>query len=156
MTAKAETPAQQAARLLQRMQVEIPLTAAMQLALAAFDGETLVLAAPLAPNINDKGSAFAGSITALGSITGWSLLTLWSEREQLPCQVAVYEARFEFRKPLTGDFTATVSLPEATVRGGLVESLQRKGKGRVGLRVVLADAGGDAAYLEADYALWRA
>lgn len=156
MTPDAGTAAVRAARLLQRMQTEIPLTAAMQLALSAFDGDTLVLAAPLAPNINDKGTVFAGSITALGSITGWCLLTLWSEREHLPCQVAIYDARFQFRKPLSGDFTATVTLPDATVRAGLVAGLQRKGKGRVGLRVVLADAAGEAAFLEADYALWRA
>ncbi|MES2919518.1 MAG: YiiD C-terminal domain-containing protein [Pseudomonadota bacterium] len=153
---RKEAPVEQAAHLLQRMRAEIPLTAAMQLAVAAFDGETLVLAAPLAPNINDKGSAFAGSITALGSITGWSLLTLWSEREDQPCQVAIYEARFVFRKPLSGDFTASVSLPDAAARAALLESLQRKGKGRVALRVVLADATGEAAFLEADYALWRA
>lgn len=153
---RPEAPVEQAARLLQRMRAEIPLTAAMQLEVAAFDGETLVLAAPLAPNINDKGSAFAGSITALGSITGWSLLTLWSEREGLPCQVAIYDARFVFRKPLSGDFTASVGLPEAAARAALLESLQRKGKGRAALRVVLADAAGEAAFLEADYALWRA
>ena len=62
--------------LLRKIRGEIPLTQAMQLEVSAWDGKTLVLSVPLAANINDKGTAFAGSITALGSITGWAALTL--------------------------------------------------------------------------------
>lgn len=149
-----EAPQVRAERLVASLRDEIPLTAAMRLGLQSFDGETLVLRVPLAPNINDKGTAFAGSITALGCITGWCLLTLWSEQEIGPCQVAIFDSRFVFRKPLRGDFTATVALPEAA-REALCASLRRKGKGRMALRIVLADSEGEAASLEAEYAVWR-
>lgn len=142
--------------LVARLRLEIPLTAAMQLEAAAFDGRTLVLRVPLAPNVNDKDTAFAGSITALGSITGWSLLTLWSQAEVGPCQAAIYDAHFRFRKPLRGDFTATVALPDEAALAALQEGLLRKGKGRAALTVVLADADGDAATLAAAYSVWRA
>lgn len=148
-------PLAQGQALVERIRREIPLTAAMQVGLAGCDGEALALSVPLGPNINDKGTAFAGSITALASIAGWCLLTLWSEREGIPCQVAIYDARFRFSKPLGGDFTARAVLPAVAERGALRDSLERRGKGRVALRVVLADAAGEAAFLEADYALWR-
>lgn len=151
----AETPQDRAERVVASLRDEIPLTAAMRLGLQSFDGETLVLRVPLAPNINDKGTAFAGSITALGCITGWSLLTLWSEQEIGPCQVAIFDSRFVFRKPLRGDFTATVALPVESAREALRASLRRKGKGRMALRIVLADSEGEAASLEAEYAVWR-
>ena len=156
MTAvEAEIPQVRAERLVASLRDEIPLTAAMRLGLQSFDGEALVLRVPLAPNINDKGTAFAGSITALGCITGWGLLMLWSEQEVGPCQVAIFDSRFVFRKPLRGDFTATVALPEAAARDALCASLRRKGKGRMALRIVLADGEGEAASLEAEYAVWR-
>lgn len=144
-----------AAALVARIREEIPLTQAMQLAAQAWDGKTLTLSVPLSANFNDKGTAFAGSITALGSITGWALLTLWAEAEAGGCQVAVYDARFSFRKPLQGDFTATASLPDAVECSALKESIAEKGKGRMSLRVSLADANGEAAHLEAGYALWK-
>jgi thioesterase domain-containing protein len=96
------TSRQSAERLVGRMHQDIPLTAAMQLSLQSFDGQTLMFPRPLAPNINDKGTAFAGSITSLGCITGWSLLTLWSEPLFGHCQCAVYDAQFHFSQPLKG------------------------------------------------------
>lgn len=144
---------QRAADLVRQVHTEIPLTAALQLALQSFDGNTLVLQVPLAPNVNDKGTAFAGSITSLGCVTGWTLLTLWSEQAiGSHCQCAVYDAQFHFSQPLTGDFTATVSLPDME---SLLNSVQRKGKGKVSLDIALADSAGVAARLHARYAVWR-
>lgn len=157
MTAGEGAARARAEALVERIRGEIPLTAAMDLRVAAFDGEALTLALPLAPNVNDKGTAFAGSITALGCIAGWCLLTLWSEAEiDGPCQAAIYESRFSFRKPLRGAFSATVRLPAAETCAALREALLRKGKGRLALRITLADADGEAVVVEADYALWRA
>ena len=144
---------QRAQALVGELHREIPLTAAMQLSLQSFDGETLVFRVPLAPNVNDKGTAIAGSITSLGCITGWSLLTLWSEPLFGHCQCAVYDAQFHFSQPLKGDFTATVTLPDMS---HLVDSLRRKGKGKVSLDIELADRHGVATRLHARYAVWKA
>lgn len=144
---------QRAQALVGQLHQEIPLTAAMQLSLQFFDGETLVFRVPLAPNVNDKGTAFAGSITSLGCITGWSLLTLWSEPLFGHCQCAVYDAQFHFSQPLNEDFTAAVTLPDMT---HLIDSLRRKGKGKVSLDIELADRHGVATRLHARYAVWKA
>lgn len=142
--------------LVVRIRGEIPLTGAMAIALAHYDGHSLGLRVPLAPNINDKGTAFAGSITSLGCITGWSLLTLWSAREIGPCQVAIYDARFSFRQPLRGDFTASVAMPPPEECKALRHALTRRGKGRITLAVTLSDDDGVAAVLEGGYAIWKA
>ena len=46
----------------------------MQLQIAAYDGDSLSLHAPLAANFNDKGCAFGGSLTSLMTLAGgaWS------------------------------------------------------------------------------------
>lgn len=148
-----DTHAQQ---LLARTHRDIPLTAAMQLAVKSFDGNTLVMALPLAANINDKGTGFAGSITALGSIAGWFALSLWSEREVGACQVAVFDAQFSFKKPLHTDFTATVVLPAHAEVHALTQCITLNKKFKISLGVSLADKNGEAAFLTAAYAVWRA
>jgi thioesterase domain-containing protein len=42
-----------------------PITRAMQLEIAAWDGESLQIRAPLPPNVNDKGCAFGGSLVSV-------------------------------------------------------------------------------------------
>jgi thioesterase domain-containing protein len=146
----------EAAALLARIREQIPLTQAMQIELQCCDGRRLELRLPLAPNINDKGTAFAGSITSLGCIAGWALLTLWGEREfGNGLQVAIFDAHFEFKKPLRGDFSARVSLPPAEDCAALQQALARRGKGRASLMIEIADAEGVAVSLQAAYALWR-
>ncbi len=146
-----------AQELASRIHEQIPLTAAMQLSAQSYDGKTLVLAAPLTPNINDKGTAFAGSITALGNVTGWCLLTLWTEKVfgRNQCRVAIFDAQFSFRKPLTGDFTARVSLPDETECEVLRAAVAAGRNGKVNLQIVLADAAGEAVTLNGRYAVWR-
>lgn len=146
----------EAKALIERIHKDVPLTAAMQLSVVSFDGQTLVLGVPLSANFNDKGSAFAGSITSLGSIAGWCLLTLWAEGEIGPCQIAIYDAHFSFRKPLRADFTASVGLPSADECEALRQSVERKGKGKISLRISLAEAEGEAAVLTGAYAVWKA
>jgi thioesterase domain-containing protein len=141
--------------LVGRIRDEIPLTNAMQVGVDYYNGLELALKVPLAPNINDKHTAFAGSITALGCITGWCLLTLWAERELGACQVAIYDAHFAFKKPLRGDFTATASLPGPEECKTLHYAVTRRGKGKMTLKVTLADADGVAAVLNGTYAVWQ-
>ena len=51
----------------------VPLFQAMQARLDRCDETGLSMSAPLAPNINDKGIAFGGSMAAIASLTGWAL-----------------------------------------------------------------------------------
>lgn len=141
--------------LVSRIRGEIPLTQAMELGVDYCDGHELTLKVPLAPNINDKHTAFAGSITSLGCITGWCLLTLWAEREIGACQVAIYDAHFAFKKPLRGDFTATVRLPSPEECKTLQYAVTRRGKGKITLKITLADDEGVAAVLNGTYAIWQ-
>ena len=64
------------AALLTEMRASIPLAQAMDLRGASYDGLTLCLQLPLAPNINDKGCAFGGSMASAATLTGWGLVRL--------------------------------------------------------------------------------
>lgn len=143
-----------AQRLLAKTRADIPLTAAMQVGVQQWDGTVLTLTAPLAPNVNDKGTAFAGSIAAMANLSGWALLSLWVEAELGACQVAIYRSELAYRRPLQSDFTATAQLPSASVCEQVLQMLRERGKAKINLEISLADAGGEAVTMGGSYAIW--
>ena len=48
----------------------------MGIRVAAYDGTSLKLTAPLAPNINHKSTAFGGSLYSLAVLCGWGIVHL--------------------------------------------------------------------------------
>ena len=86
-----------AERLNRRFGEQIPLTGHMGLAITAYDGHSLRMDAPLAPNLNDKGTAFAGSLATLATLAGWALATLLAENiTGDPCEAAVFESDIRY------------------------------------------------------------
>ncbi|MGI0119376.1 YiiD C-terminal domain-containing protein [Zooshikella sp. RANM57] len=93
------------------LQANIPLIAAMQIKVSYFDGKCLRLSAPLAVNINDKQTAFGGSIATLATITGWAMATLLAKQASGPNQVVIAESKLRYLKPITDDFFAECLRP---------------------------------------------
>ncbi len=147
---------QRAQALLAEMRDDMPLIAFMALEVAACDGRSLTLRAPLAPNRNDKGTAFAGAIASLSTVTGWALLTLWGRAQVGPCQVAVYHSEMRYRFPIAAVFEATATLPDEPVMQQLRDRMAARGKGRVDLQIQVVSAGQEAVTQTAGYALWPA
>jgi thioesterase domain-containing protein len=55
---------------------DIPLAAAMAIEVASYDGRSLTVRAPLAPNRNLHGTAFAGGLFSVCVLTGWGAVWL--------------------------------------------------------------------------------
>jgi len=131
---------------------DIPLARAMALSVAGYDGRTLTLAAPLAPNVNDKGCAFGGSLASLMTLAGWGLLKLAVDARGVDCDIYVQDNAVRYLAPVWQDFTAVAQLDEDGSFDEFFAALAARGKGRlrVRCRVPLPD-GGDAATLEARF-----
>src|SRR6476646_8042129 len=78
---------------------DIPISAALGLKVAGFDAGTLRLAAPLAPNINHKDTAFAGSLNAVLTLAGWSLLWLIARSAGMPAKVVIQDSAIRYLRP---------------------------------------------------------
>jgi thioesterase domain-containing protein len=144
----------EAQALISQVRSEIPLTAAMQVRVETYDGHALALRVPLQSNINDKGTAFAGSIAALANLCGWALLTLWVEERFGDCQVAIYRSEMAYRKPLKSDFSACCSLPAACMLEEVAGMLEVRGKAKINLDIELTGDDGTAVTMNAGYAMW--
>ena len=91
---------------------EIPLARAMALRVAAYDGASLALAAPLAPNVNDKGCAFGGSLASLMTLAGWGVIRLAVAARGPECGIYVQDSSIRYLAPVWGDFEAVARLAD--------------------------------------------
>jgi thioesterase domain-containing protein len=82
---------------------EIPLLDAMQLSFTGYDDLVLTMEAPLAPNINNKGTAFGGSIASICLFGGWAVATLaFAERGIDNTEIVVFKNEMTFERPARG------------------------------------------------------
>lgn len=135
---------------------QIPLAAAMQLDIAAWNGERLTLRAPLAPNVNDKGCAFGGSLVSVMTLACWSLIKLAADQRGMACEIYVQDSTVRYLAPVWDDFSAIAQLSEDPSLAGFLDALAARGKARIATRctVPLAD-GTPACTLESRFVAIR-
>jgi thioesterase domain-containing protein len=147
---------QAAHELVRFIRDSIPLARAMELELLACDERSLVLRAPLAPNVNDKGCAFGGSLASLMTLTGWGLVELALRAHGEDCDVFVGESTVRYLQPVWSDFRAEVRLAGATDWAGFFATLDARGKARIEVAcAVPGDDGKPAATLSARFVAKR-
>ncbi|KMQ83583.1 thioesterase-like protein [Lasius niger] len=153
ITADFET---QARRLLDFACQKIPLARALAMDYQHYDGQRLELKLPLAPNINDKGCAFGGSLASAMTLTGWSLMELALRQAGADCDVFVAESKIRYLAPIWEDSTSAAQPGERADWTRFFATLRRHGKARLMVSgEVLTAAGKRAATLEANYAAKR-
>ncbi len=103
-----------AEKLTEFVQQYLPTAVHMEISIQDYDSQQLTLHAPLAPSINDKGTAFGGSIYVVAVMACWGMVYLRCVEEGLEPDIVVAKADIEYLKPVTGDIVAqSVSAPEA-------------------------------------------
>lgn len=119
----------------------LPPLAAIQAAVAAYDGHRLRLTAPLAVNVNDKGSAFGGSMTSLMTYAGWGLVTLQLQQAGVRADVFVADSKVRYLKPLYADLRAEAMLAPEQSWELFLATLAQRGRARIHLqaRITLAE-----------------
>jgi thioesterase domain-containing protein len=131
---------------------DIPITQAMQIRLGQYDDDSLTLCAPLAPNVNDKGCAFGGSLSSLLTLAGWGLLALRIKARNQDCEIYVQDSTIRYLAPVWTDLAARAELAEGESWDEFFATLGARGKARLRTicRTTLAD-GRDACTLDARF-----
>ncbi|GLQ91867.1 YiiD C-terminal domain-containing protein [Dyella acidisoli] len=138
------------------IQENIPLAHTMGLELGSYDSERLVLNCPLAPNVNDKGCAFGGSLTSLMTLTGWGLVELALRQRGEDCDVYVGESTVRYLDPVWGDFQAEAQLAEDANWETFFTTLSSRKRARIAVRCQVPGEGSKpAATLEAQFVAKR-
>jgi thioesterase domain-containing protein len=116
---------------------QIPLSAAMKVSVQSATMESVVLSAPLEPNINHKSTVFGGSASALGILAAWSILHLRLVDEGHHCEIVIQSNQMEYDRPISGTFTATSSLADTSAWPTFLKMLTRKKRARIEVQSIL-------------------
>jgi len=119
----------------------IPLSKAMQVSVRSIETDTVVLQAPLKPNINHRETVFGGSASALALLAGWSLLHLRLQRESLAGRLVIQRNSMQYLQPIRGDFTARATLEQPDAWPSFMRTLVRRGRARIAVGSSLEHSG---------------
>ncbi|MBI5066980.1 MAG: YiiD C-terminal domain-containing protein [Deltaproteobacteria bacterium] len=133
----------------------IPLSRHLGARLLSHEGGTLQLGAPLEPNLNHRGTAFGGSLSALAILSGWTLLHLELRARSIPCRLVIQRSALDFEAPVDGDFTAVARLPEPRVWERFLATLARHDRARVTVAGAVACASGAGGTHQGTYVALR-
>ena len=134
----------------------VPLFQAMQARLERCDAAGLSLVAPLEPNINDKGIAFGGSMTALAALTGWALTRTTLQAHGETAEIVITESTQKFLRPVRGDIVTECQRPDAETVERFILRYRQRGKARWTVEVVIRAEGESAMTFTGQYGVFRA
>lgn len=119
----------------------MPPVAALQPRILDWREGRLRLCAPLAPNINDKGCAFGGSMISLMTIACWGLVSMELERAGLHAEIFVADSRVRYLKPVFEDIVVDAAFDDPGEHAQLADTLRRQGRASIRLQAstLLAD-----------------
>lgn len=130
----------------------IPLSKAMAVSVVSMDRETVVLRAPLAPNINHRETVFGGSAASLAILAAWSLLHTRLGGEGIDeFRLVIQRDTMEYKKPILGEFTARAMLASGQDWSKFTHMLLRKGRARIAVTAVLEYNGQEVGRLTGEF-----
>ncbi len=133
----------------------VPLFRAMQAQIQRCDAAGLALTAPLEPNVNDKGTAFGGSMAAIAALTGWTMTTLILRNHGESAEIVIIDSHLKFLRPVREGIVAECVLPEPATAEQFIHRYQERGKARWTVEVVICADGEPAMTFKGQYGVFR-
>ncbi|MGL1930587.1 MAG: thioesterase domain-containing protein [Desulfotalea sp.] len=111
----------------------IPLTSHLGAIVESYDGDLMEISAPLEANLNHRNTAFGGSISALGILSGWALLFIKLKESDLKKKLVIQRSSCDFIEPIDKDFIAICRKPNDDDWDKFIRTLKRHGKARISI-----------------------
>jgi thioesterase domain-containing protein len=134
-----------------KLRTEMPVTRHMGIRVVRQQGGGVLLRAPLAANVNHKGTAFAGSLNATATLAGWCTVWLLLREHNIDGHCVIQDSSVRYARPVCSDFEARVEAPAEDVLTRFFHSIRRRGRGRIELSVTVADRRGVAVHFRGRY-----
>ena len=130
---------------------QIPLSKAMDMQIVSFADNVLTCRASLGPNVNVHGTAFAGSLYAVQALTGWGMVHLQLQLNELDASIVIANGSIDYATPVAEDIVVQCSFGEHEAE---MRKLKTTGKARFQLACnVLLDNGSSAGGFSGLYAV---
>jgi thioesterase domain-containing protein len=122
----------------------IPLTRALGCQVVAADRRGVHLRAPLEPNINMHGTAFAGSLASLSLLSGWIWVVVALRDRGEEAAVVVRRCEVVYLAPVDGELAVHCAPPEPAEWQIFSNSLGERGRARLSLASTVSTVDGIA------------
>ena len=119
----------------------LPITDFMGMGVESYDGKTLVLTAPLGPNINDKKTAFGGSLYNVAVMACWGLAYLKTQEKGIQCNQVVADGAMKYIAPVTGKIRAVCESPSDEEMAAFFEKFAQRGRASIQLSATITNDG---------------
>jgi len=131
---------------------EIPICAKMGIEVVRFDDNQLTLRLPIEGNRNHKRTAFAGSLNALCTVTGWALVCLLAQGSGSGGDIVIRRGKIRYLKPLKDDPILSTSNPLDPLQlDYFYEMLAEKGQSKLDVDVTIPATEGLAVRFSGSY-----
>jgi thioesterase domain-containing protein len=121
----------------------IPLARAVGACVTRIDADGARLDAPLAPNLNHRGTAFGGSLSVLGVLAGWVVVYVGLRQADVDAHLVIQRHEVDFTAPAHGRMTAWTPTPGAVAWDAFRRTLHRRRRARLDVGCELRSAGRD-------------
>lgn len=115
----------------------IPLSIALGVAVSLATPKTVILTAPIRPNINHKSTAFGGSLHSVATLACWSLLFINLKQLNIHAEIVISSSDAKYLAPVTTDFKAECTLENNHDLDRFEKMLVKKGKARIKLHATI-------------------
>jgi thioesterase domain-containing protein len=129
---------------------EIPLANAIAIEVASCTPEEIVVRAPLAPNRNLHGTAFAGSLYAVCVLTGWGAAWRALKERHAEGLIVVADGKIRYRRAVSGDLLCRCR-PHLDDVHQLLAGLAASGRASLPLVCTIDQDGKRAVIFEGEY-----
>ena len=129
---------------------EIPLANALAIEVVSCTAEEIVVRAPLRPNRNLHGTAFAGSLFAVCVLTGWGAAWRALKARGVDGLIVVADSRIRYRKAVTGELLCRCRPDSDDIEQRLAE-LAKSGRASLPLACTIDQDGKRAVSFEGEY-----
>lgn len=119
----------------------LPITQFMGLEVESYDGEQLILTAPLEPNINDKQTAFGGSLYNAAVMACWGFVYLKTQEKGIECNQVVTGGEVKYKAPVAGTIRAIAQAPNADEFDRFFADYNEAGKAKISLNAIITTDG---------------
>ncbi|RYD36752.1 MAG: DUF4442 domain-containing protein [Verrucomicrobiaceae bacterium] len=117
---------------------QIPISRAMGVRLEDCDVGKLALVAPLDVNHNHLGTAFGGSLGAVATLAGYTLL--WVRMAERNSHIVIRDSRIRYLHPVRQEIRAICHEPDGKKFAAFMKCFREKGKARIRLKVTVSEA----------------
>lgn len=119
----------------------VPLTEFMNLTVEELNELSVKVSIPFKPNGNHYGTAFGGSISTLGIVTGWALLHSKVTANNIGCRLAIGQSSTKFIQPAVSDIYAECYLANDEYFKNFAGEISSSGKAHIKLTCEIKSEG---------------